>query len=63
MTTLQGFKTHKSKVTVADLTKIQEHYYYLRLKYNQAAAENYLAEMRARGLLPQGLDDIQGGSN
>lgn len=58
---VQDSQNQKSKVTVANLTKIQEHYYYLRLKYNQATAENYLADMRARGLLPQGLDDIQGG--
>ena len=56
-------KTQKRKVTLDSLKKIQEEYYMLRLSRGQQAAEMYLADKRARGLLPQDLDDIEGGSN
>jgi hypothetical protein len=40
-------------VSVEDLTKIEEHYMYLRLGKSEAAAESYLSRMRREGKLPE----------
>jgi hypothetical protein len=40
-------------VSVEDLTKIEEHYMYLRLGKSEAAAESYLSQMRRAGKLPE----------
>ena len=62
---IQDSQNQKSKLTVEDLEAIQQRYFYLRLRHGQQVADRYAADLKLkeRGLLPQGLDDNEGGSN
>jgi len=61
---IQDKQTQKSKITVEELQDITEHYFFLKLRPGgQEDAERYLTDLKERGLLPQDLNDIEGGSN
>ena len=60
---IQDNKNQNNKVNVATLQKIEEHYMYLKLRPGGAeAAEQYLADMKRQGFLPQESENL-GGTN
>jgi hypothetical protein len=57
-------QTPKStQISLEDLTNIQQHYYHLLFSEGQIRADAYAEQLHLEGRLPNGIEDIKGGSN